>query len=225
MVRDARSSLIHSRSRSLLSFDGAGRERPAHHVSPPDIEIAWPVIEPRASLHSHSTAAATSSGWMKRPCGLVEARLARASSSLRPVLSTMRLDRLFQHVGLDEARAHRVDGDAGSWRSRPPAPASGRRRRAWPRHRARHRHSPSARPSRRRRRSGPALRSAMPASAGFTVRNAPVKLTSSVRCQSASEVLCAGALPAMPALATTMSNGPARGFGLRVERRHRRLRR
>src|SRR5262249_37184586 len=67
-----------------------GGERPAHHVSPPESESAWPVMEPASSLHSHSTAAATSCGWMKRPCGLVAARLARACSTVRPVLSTMR---------------------------------------------------------------------------------------------------------------------------------------
>src|SRR5262249_24605008 len=66
------------------------REWAAHHVSPPDSEIAWPVIEPASSLTSHSTAAATSCGWIKRPCGLVAVRLARACSTVRPVFSTMR---------------------------------------------------------------------------------------------------------------------------------------
>jgi len=60
-MREARSRRIQSLSFSL------GGERSAHHVSPPDSDSAWPVIEPAASLTSHSTAAATSLGWMKRP--------------------------------------------------------------------------------------------------------------------------------------------------------------
>src|SRR4030095_14225473 len=67
-----------------------GGERPAHHVSPPDSDSAWPVTEPAASLQSHSTAAATSFGWMKRPCGLVLARRGRACSTVRPVVRTIR---------------------------------------------------------------------------------------------------------------------------------------
>ena len=45
-------------------------------------------------------------------------------------------------------------------------------------------------------------------SAGFTVRNAPVMLTSRMRFQSSSFVRWAGALDAVPALAMTMSKGP-----------------
>src|SRR5690606_5932535 len=61
-----------------------------YHVSPPETEIACPVIEPALREHSHRTAPATSCGWMKRPCGLVETSAARVSSAERPVLSTMR---------------------------------------------------------------------------------------------------------------------------------------
>ena len=53
----------------------------------------------------------------------------------------------------------------------------------------------------------PQPRARMAASAGFTVRNAPVRLTSTVLFQSSSEVFGAGALSAIPALATTMSKG------------------
>src|SRR5262249_7614836 len=67
-----------------------GGQRPAHHVSPPESDSAWPVTEPACSLTSHRTAAATSCGWMKRPCGLVADRLARACSTVRPVVRTMR---------------------------------------------------------------------------------------------------------------------------------------
>ena len=50
--------------------------------------------------------------------------------------------------------------------------------------------------------------SRMPASAGCTEKNAPVRLTASVLFQSSSETSSAGALSAVPALATTMSNLP-----------------
>src|SRR5690606_1819463 len=71
-------------------FDMQSRKRGAHHVSPPDSEIACPVTEAAPSPTSHMTVAATSSGWMKRPCGLAVIRLWRASSWLRPVLAMMR---------------------------------------------------------------------------------------------------------------------------------------
>ena len=48
----------------------------------------------------------------------------------------------------------------------------------------------------------------MSGSAAFTDRKAPVRLTSSMRCQCARSILAAGALSAAPALAIRMSIGP-----------------
>src|SRR6202035_975176 len=60
----------------------------APHVSPPETEIAWPVTP--ALPHSHSTTSATSSGLMKRPCGLLAASVARTSAALRFVVAAIR---------------------------------------------------------------------------------------------------------------------------------------
>src|SRR6202023_1285171 len=62
-----------------------GGERRGHHVSPPDSEMAWPVMLAAPSVHSHSTVSAISCGVMKRPCGFLAVSSARASASLRLV--------------------------------------------------------------------------------------------------------------------------------------------
>ena len=80
----------------------------------PRSEIAWPVIEPAFSLHSQSTVAATSSGWMKPAL-----RIGGGENGARFFALNVRSSRrcvetdVVQHVRLDKARTDRVDGDAG----------------------------------------------------------------------------------------------------------------
>ena len=47
--------------------------------------IVWPVIDRLAGAHSHSTAAATSSGSISRPCGLCRTSSSTVCSVERPV--------------------------------------------------------------------------------------------------------------------------------------------
>ena len=83
----------------------------AHAVSPPSMGMAWPVTERAAGEQSQTTAAATSSGWTSRPCGLARTSSFSASSAERPVLADDVGDRAGDHVGVDEGRADGVDGD------------------------------------------------------------------------------------------------------------------
>ena len=52
--------------------------------------MAWPVTDRAPSLHSQSTVSATSSGWIRRCCGLCLTSSASAASRVRPVLATIR---------------------------------------------------------------------------------------------------------------------------------------
>src|SRR6185295_15822188 len=58
-------------------------------TSPPATTIAWPLMDAEPGEASHSTVSATSFGVTSRPCGLAPAKVASASSSLRPVLCLM----------------------------------------------------------------------------------------------------------------------------------------
>src|SRR6185437_522406 len=75
----------------LLLGAGFGPARPtlAAHVSPPDTDIAWPLIACAEALNKNRTVPATSSGCTKRPCGLKRLSSPLASAGERPVLATM----------------------------------------------------------------------------------------------------------------------------------------
>src|SRR6516225_2617768 len=77
--------------RAIVLVRRSGGRRWRHHVSPPETEIAWPVIAALSPAQSQTTAAATSSGLMKRACGLLAASALRVSEPLRFVAATMRL--------------------------------------------------------------------------------------------------------------------------------------
>ena len=110
-IRDTARRRSQRRSRAL---EAAGSLRSSiGHASPPEIEIAWPVTEAAPSPQSQSTAAATSSGSMNRPCGLA-ARSARLGLGARPPgLGHDGFDRALEHRRAGVAGADRVDGDAG----------------------------------------------------------------------------------------------------------------
>ncbi len=103
------------RRRRRLGGGGLGvrSESSRAHASPPETEIAWPVTEAAASEQSQRTAAATSSGSMKRPWGLAARSGASASARRAAGLRHDRLDRALQHRRQHVAGADGVDGDAG----------------------------------------------------------------------------------------------------------------
>src|ERR1700741_3647937 len=93
---------VQHRARLLLDGRGGGQKpqpeperlfrmrRVVHHItSPPATAIAWPVMECASSETNHATVSATSSGSIRRPCGLTPASSARASASLRLVLAAI----------------------------------------------------------------------------------------------------------------------------------------
>ncbi len=116
-------------------------------------------------------------------------------------------DGAFGHLGVEEAGADGVDGDRPRARPRAPATGPGRPRRAWPPHRGRSWHSPSARRSRQWRSGGPSPEAG--ASPSRRVRKMPVRFTAIMAFHWSSVVRWKGALSAAPALAMTMSQGPA----------------
>jgi hypothetical protein len=58
-------------------------------TSPPDSEIACPLMDRDSGRQSQATVAATSSGETRRRCGLRRSSMSRASAGDRPVVSTM----------------------------------------------------------------------------------------------------------------------------------------
>ena len=70
MLRETRNNRSQSRSFCLLVVSASARSTLAAHVSPPDTDIAWPVIAWAEACHKNSTVWATSVGSTKRPCGL-----------------------------------------------------------------------------------------------------------------------------------------------------------
>src|SRR5215472_5974940 len=93
--------------RSIVLALGRGGRYRRHHVSPPEIEIAWPVMAALSPAQSQTTAAATSSGLMKRACGLLAASALRASDSPRLVAATMRSTAL-SSIGVSVNPGHKA---------------------------------------------------------------------------------------------------------------------
>ena len=85
------------------------------HISPPETEMAWPLIAWAAGVHSHSTVSATSSGVMK-PTLRIEARevAARLCARAAGLVGDVG-ERGFEQRRLREAGAHRIDRDP-TWR-------------------------------------------------------------------------------------------------------------
>src|SRR5579885_341644 len=67
----------------------AGQILPHGMSSPPAMTMDWPVTAAAAGVQSQPTAAATSSGVMRRRIGLLAASAARAASALFPVLAAI----------------------------------------------------------------------------------------------------------------------------------------
>ncbi len=202
--------------RLLVLFTGVfrgGERRVPYIKSPPLTRKTCPVMYAAPGPARNATAAATSSGVPTRASGIAFSSSARRASG--------KLGR--GHVGLDVAGRDRVDGDAARGvlaRQRlgqADDAGLGRDVRRLPgrAHLADHRGdvddparvlAPSAAPAARR---------------GVQLK-VPVRLTSRVRCQSASLAPSISALTAMPALLTRMCSPPFAGDDLldrRVDRR------
>ena len=92
--------------------------------------------------HSHSTFAATSSGLIRRRCGLKLRELGARIRRRSPGLGVDLRRRVGDQIGVGEAGADRVGGQTACRQIRRRARASARPRRASRRYRRRYRHSP-----------------------------------------------------------------------------------
>ena len=102
--------------RRCLSAERLGFEDRIHPVitSPPDTEIACPLIDRDSGKHSHATVAATSSGETRRRWGLRRSSISRASAGERTRGFDDASDRLVDDRRFRVAGTYGIDGDAGS---------------------------------------------------------------------------------------------------------------